>query len=127
MFFLLQVLVTFFVMIQVPVLVLDQTWSRSLVPVPALAPVQSNFWSRPWSQSKFLSCHTVILIKLNYTIVFKGIHIFQDYPIIVGVIVGNCFNLVFSGIQCWAFRLKGPFILLAMCVVCLFLLDQTRQ
>ena len=47
-FLLLKVLVPFLVMFQVPfpVLVSDQTWFRSLVPVP------SYFWSRPWSQSR---------------------------------------------------------------------------
>ena len=50
----------------VPVPVPDQNWSQSLVPVPvlgpgpviflvpALVPVPSYFWSRPWSRSKFL-------------------------------------------------------------------------
>ena len=54
--FLIQVLVPFLVRVQVPdpvsvpvpVPVPDQTWSRSLVPVPVL----SYFWSRLWSRSQ---------------------------------------------------------------------------
>ena len=53
--FFLQVLVQLMIMVlvpdQVPVPVLDQTWSWSLVPVL----VPSYFWSRPWTRSRHIS------------------------------------------------------------------------